>query len=196
MEAQHQHQVQHNVAHRRGDKEVERPLEITHGTEHAGAHVVHHVGDHAQEVDSQVQLRAGEGVLSGAQGLQGPGCEQKARHREERADDQGEEHGGVDALVEVLPAPCTVVLGDGHHRAAGQACEDAHCQVDQRTCGAHSGQGYLAHKAAHHQGVYRVIELLKKGTEPEREEKGQQMLPDHALGNIAGGTHQSHENTS
>ena len=41
--------------------------------------------------------------------------------------------------------------------------------------------------------VNRVVELLEKGAEPQGEEKGEELFPDHALGDITGGlAQQSH----
>ena len=103
----------------------------------------------------------------------------------------------MDGPVHVVPPVGAEALGDDHHRAGGQAGEDAHRQVDDHAGGAHGGQGHLAHEPAHHQGVHRVVELLKEGAEPQGEEEAQQLFPDHALGDVAGGlAQQTHGNPS
>ena len=58
----------------------------------------------------------------------------------------------------------------------------AHQQVDQRAgCSPDGGQRLLADKLAHDNRVRRVIKLLKKRAQNDREEKQQQLLPDHAF---------------
>ena len=193
MEHYHQQQIQHNVAQGCGHEEVEGPPKVADGPQHAGTHVVDDVGHHTQEIDPQIEDGPGQGLLGGAHGPQGPGGEDKARHHKKCADEDAQQHGGVDALVHLVPAAGAEVLGDGHHRSGRQAGEDAHRQVDDDGGGAHGGQGHLAHEPAHHQGVHRIVELLEKGAEPQGEEKGEELFPDHALGDITGGlAQQSH----
>ena len=132
----HQQQIQHDVAQRGGNEEVQGPAGIPHRPEHAGAHVVDHVGDHAQEVDPLIEDGPRQGVGGGFHGPEGPGRQHKAHHGKDRPNNDRQKHGGVDAPVDLLPLAGAVSLGDDHHRAGGQAGENAHGQVDDDAGGA------------------------------------------------------------
>ena len=166
----HQQKVQDDVAQGGGNEEVQGPLGIPHRPEHAGAHVIDHVGNHAQKVDPLVENGPGQGVGGGVHGPERPGGEHKAYHHKDRADDDRQQHGGVDAFVDVLPHAGAVTLGNGHHGSGGQAGKDAHRQVDDHAGGAHGGQGHLAHEPAHHHRVHGIVQLLEEGAEPQGKE--------------------------
>ena len=72
--------------------------------------------------------------------------------------------------MDLLPLAGAVSLGDDHHRAGGQAGENAHGQIDDDAGGAHGGQGNLAYKPAHHHRVHRIVQLLEEGTKPQGHE--------------------------
>ncbi len=85
----------------------------------------------------------------------------------------------------LLIAPRPKILGQNDRRAGGQTHKKAYDQVDQVAGGsANGGQGFLAHKFAHHNGVHRIVHLLKKCSQHNGEEKGQQAFPDHTLGDL------------
>lgn len=61
-------------------------------------------------------------------------------------------------------------------------------EVDERArSAAHGGQRLRANELPHDDGVRRVVKLLKKRTEQNREKEIQQLLPDHALGDLVHG---------
>lgn len=66
-------------------------------------------------------MGAGQRFLSGPHGPEGPGRQQEARRHKKGAQQQGEEHGGMDAPKDLRAPAGAVVLGDDDHRAAGQA---------------------------------------------------------------------------
>ncbi len=78
----------------------------------------------------------------------------------------------------------SILLGDDHHRTAGDPVEDPHGQADHRAGAAHRRQRRLAHEAAHHHGIHRVIQLLKKRAQPKGKEKSQQLFPDDPFGRV------------
>ena len=85
----------------------------------------------------------------------------------------------MDRLAHVVLMLCAVELGNDHRRAGGKAGKKAHQQVDQRGGRAAYGRKRLfAHKISHHDGVRRIIELLKKGAEQDGEKESEKLLPD------------------
>ena len=90
----------------------------------------------------------------------------------------------MDGIRHALSVTGTVKLGQ-HHRGAGtQAQEKAVDQIHQGTGGAHRRQGPGAHKPAHNDGIRRKIHLLEEGTQQNGKEENQNLLPDHALGDL------------
>ena len=77
---------------------------------------------------------------------------------------------------------CAVILGDNHRCTGGKTHEEAHQQVDNGTSGAaHGSQRLGSHEIAHNNGVHRVVQLLKKGSQQNGEEEGEQLFPDNAF---------------
>ena len=116
----------------------------------------------------------------------------KAYHHKKGSDEHCQQHDGMDAVVDLLSHPGAKPLGNDHHRPGGQAGKDAHRQVDDGPGGSHGGQSYLARELAHYYGIHRVVQLLKEGAKPQGKEQGQDLFPDHSLGNVAHRLGQTH----
>ena len=85
-------------------------------------------------------------------------------------------------LAHVIPVFRTVELGNDYCGAGGKTGEETHQKIDQGGGGAaYRGERLLAYKVSHHYGVCRIIKLLKKGTEQDREEEDQKLLPDNSF---------------
>ena len=75
-----------------------------------------------------------------------------------------------------------VELGYNDSRAGGHSDEKTNQQVDQcsrRT--AYRGKCLFSHKLSNDHGIRRVVKLLEKCSKQDREEKKQELLPDHAV---------------
>ena len=85
--------------------------------------------------------------------------------------------------MEAIEVPGAITLGDHHCGPRRDPHEQVDKQVDDDTGGAaYSGQRLFAHILAHHHGVHRVVELLKKSPQQDGKEEQQELFPNHALG--------------
>ena len=91
----------------------------------------------------------------------------------------------MDAFADFFVLPGAVPLGNGYHSAAGEAGKNAHCEVGNHTGRTHSSQSGGSHKTSHHHRIYCVVKLLEKSSEPKGKEEIQQLLPNHALRDVA-----------
>ena len=92
----------------------------------------------------------------------------------------------MDRLVDALIVLGAEALGDDDTCSHGKTHKKAHQHIDDGGGGAHRRQSLGAHIAAHHDAVHRVVKLLEQIAQHQRQGEGHQMLPDGALGHIAG----------
>ena len=86
--------------------------------------------------------------------------------------------------VDLIRLPGAVKLGYDHRGAAGQAHKETHQQINQGAgASTHRSQGLLSHKAAHHHGIRRIIQLLEKRSEQYGKEKQQQLSENASFRN-------------
>ena len=75
-----------------------------------------------------------------------------------------------------------IKLGNYYRSTAGKSHKKAHQQVDQRTGGSsYCCQRLLSHEPAHHHGVRRIVKLLKKCSQKDREKKQQKLSENTSL---------------
>ena len=188
--AQHrdQHNVQSDVHQARDDEEVQRAAGVAHGPQDAGTHVIQKGRDGAQHVNAQIGEGKVHDVGRGAHGAQRPGRGRHADCCKTKPRGQSQRHRGMHRTADALCVVRTVRLRDDHCRAGGKPHEQVDEEVDERArSAAHGGQRLRANELPHDDGVRRVVKLLKKRTEQNREKEIQQLLPDHALGDLVHG---------
>ena len=167
-EHRNEHNVQHDVDERRRDQKVQRPLGIADGTQNIGTHVVEHLGDHAQKVDAQIQRCIVQYFRQACpSGASSAAAVSKAQHRQQRTDGHAEHQRRVYLAVNGIGIVCAPALGNDDARAAAQADEQAHQQIDERARCAHRCQRVGAHKVADDQSIRRVVQLLEQRAEPD-----------------------------
>lgn len=179
-------QVQHDVDHRTDDEEVQGPAAVAYRPQDARAHIIEHQAGNAAKIDPQIDLGLHEHILGRFHQLQHGGGQQNAHRRAHQSDDQGQGDGGVDCFVDALGILCAKPLGDDDAGAHRNAREKAHQHIDDGGGGAHRSQCLFADIVAHHDGVHRVVKLLEQIADHQRQSKGDQVLPDLALGHVAG----------
>ena len=79
-----------------------------------------------------------------------------------------------------IPSLSAVILGYDNGRARGQSDKKAYQQVDDGSgAAANRRQCFFAYETPDNDRIRRIVELLEKGTEQDREEEQQQLFPDH-----------------
>ena len=155
---------------------VQRPLGVALGPEDGRAEVVEQVGGHSQKVDAQVDGGQADNV-----GGRGHPLQKLADHRHPEdhhgdAADQGQGHGGVDAMADVVVPPRPQVPGHHHVGAHREAYKQVDGEVDQRGVGAHRRQGLLAGEPAHYHHVRRVEQELQQAGGHQRQGEQQDLV--------------------
>ena len=182
IEADDQHDVQHDVRHGRADQEEQRPSGIADGAQDARADVVNQRRNHAQKIDVDVGHRVPQHILRRAHHHQHGSARPNAEHGQRRAAGQRQRHRRVHRAGHVVRPARTEKLRNNDRRAGRQADEKADQQIDQRARrAADRRQRLLADKLADDNGVRRVIELLEKCAQHNREKEQQELFPDNAF---------------
>ena len=105
-----------------------------------------------------------------------------AEHGQRRAAGQRQRHRRVHRAGHVVRPARAEKLRNNDRRAGRQADEKADQQIDQRARrAADRRQRLFADKLADDNGVRRVIELLEKRAQHNREKEQQELFPDNAL---------------
>ena len=86
----------------------------------------------------------------------------------------------------------TEKLGNQNGGTAAETDKEAVQQTDEGTGGTDGSQSLSSDEPAHNDGIHSVVHLLEEGTQQNREEKGKQLFPDNAFGNIPGGGVRGH----
>lgn len=157
MEGEDEQKIQHDVQRCGQNQEIEGPLGVAHRPEDPCAHVVEHEPEDAGEVDGKIGPGLGEHLR---RGLHEPKHQRRHAHadgREQHAQNGGHDQGRIDRVADLFLLLGSVILGDDHARAGGQAHEEADEHVKDRGHGAHGGEGLLPYVVAHHPGVHGVI---------------------------------------
>ena len=150
--------------------------------QHSRSHVVNHVGNHAERENPKIQSGIRERILRGIHPDQRLRSQEEADQCQDDTARKSERHRCMNGPFHVIRALCAVVLRNDHRRARGHADKEPHEQIDQRRRrAADGGQSLRAHKAPYNHGVHRVVQRLEKRTQQKREEKQQQLFPDHSL---------------
>ena len=80
----------------------------------------------------------------------------------------------MQGILQSLLMGCPVCLGDQNRPACRQPRKKSHHHIDNlRRGAAHTGQGFLSGKLPHNHRIHRIIKLLKKGADQNREEENQ-----------------------
>ena len=186
MKENDEDEVEQHV-HDTGDGEViQRALCIADGTQDGGAEVVEHLHRHAQEDDAHIQDRQIDHVLRRAHQLKQRPRQRDADDHQQHAAGQGQQHRGVHRVGDGAVIPRARVARDEHVRADGQADEQADDHVVQRADGAHCGQGFVARKAAHDDGVRRIEQQLQDAREHDGQGKDEHLREQTALRHVHG----------
>ena len=178
------HNVQRDIDERRRNQKVQRPLGIADGTQNICAHVVEHLGDHTQKVDAQIQRCIVQYFRRRTHQAHHRLSGQQAQHRQQRTQPHAEHQRRVYLAVNGVGIVGAPALGNDNARAAAQADEQAHQQIDKRAGCAHRCQRVGAHKVADDQSIRRVVQLLEQRTEPDGQKEQQQLFGDAAGQNI------------
>ena len=101
-------------------------------------------------------------------------------------------------LAQFIKTPGSVFLRY-HYRSTGRnAYKQVYQQIDQHAgTAAYGCKGFFSYKPANNNGIRRIVQLLKKCSKQNGEEKVQQLLPNYALGYAVGrwlGDRFCHEN--
>ena len=85
----------------------------------------------------------------------------------------------------VFSFPRACELRDGHGSTRGEPGEEAyHKGNDLGGRTAYARKRFFSHKLSHDHTVDRIIKLLKKSSEQDREEEQEKLLPDDAFCNL------------
>ena len=88
-------------------------------------------------------------------------------------------------ILQLLFTTAAVILGDDNGRTGRQSYEETNDEVDDLAGrAAYAGQGFFSYKTANYHGICRVVKLLEKRSEQNRQEKDQNLLPDNTLCNL------------
>ena len=77
-------------------------------------------------------------------------------------------------------------LRQNHRGAGAEAHKETVDHIHQRSGGAHRRQGLGADEPANDDGIHRIIHLLKKGPQQNREEKQKDLFPDNPFRDLPG----------
>ena len=99
--------------------------------------------------------------------------QQKAEHHDHNTGEQRKGQRRVYTLRNGILVSRPVVLRDNDTAARREADEETDKEIDQlsRRAADRGERGVGADKVAHNNGIDRIVELLKKGTEQNRKEK-------------------------
>ena len=191
MERQHEQQISRRVDQGGKDEKIQGTLAVAHRPQDARAHIVEHQPADAHKIDAQIGGGLGHHVFGSPHQPQKGGGQQHPGQGDHHGQKQRDGDGGVHRVVHIPAASRAEGPGDHHRGARGKAVEEAQQRIDQRARGAHGGQSLGADKIAHHDGVHRVVQLLKNEAEQHGRGKGNKLPGDVALGHIhgAGRTH-------
>ena len=184
MENDDEQAVQHDIDDAADDQIVQRPLRISRGSEDRGTHIVDQHEQDPCEINPQIDDRILHGVGRRAHEFEQSRRAQDADDCENRAARCGDRICVVQPLVCRFFISCAEELRDRDRGAGGKAGEEADDQGDDLRGGsAHTGEGLLPHELSDDHAVYRVVELLKKCAQQDREKEEQKLLPDDPFGN-------------
>ena len=181
MEYHHKNHVQNDVYHRGYTEIIERPPGVSHRPQNSGAHVVYQIEQGTAEEDAQVGDRIRHNLFGRAHPFQDQRGQKHAQHDQQRASDQTQRHAGMHRPVKLLIVLRPVILGDNHSRAGGDSHKHADDQIDQGVAGTNCSQCLAADEVSNHDGIYGIIQLLKKIAYQKRHGKRQKLLPDYAF---------------
>ena len=145
---------------------------VAHCPEDRRAHVVDQKARDSAEVDSQVYVLLEGDLGRGLEDLQDERDYQLPGYGENGAENQGDGHEGMGGPVDVLLVLGAVVVRDYDAGSAGEAHEEADCEIGDRGKRSDGGEGVLSDEVAHDPCVDRVVQLLEQASEKERQGKG------------------------
>ena len=144
---------------------------VAGGLQDADQHIVHRDKKRAAEVDLQIEPCLSEHVLRRAHHAQQEGRAQDPGRCHQDAEDDADRHGSVyGPLRQFIPARPDKVRRD-HAGAVGKPHIKPDQQIGQYAGGSHRRQGVRPQVIAHDQRVHRVVELLKKRADKNRQGK-------------------------
>ncbi len=185
-QSSHKNQVQSDIDQTSGDQVIQGPLGIAHSPQDARAHIIEKAGDCAQEINAQIGDGVAQNILRRIHGLQSRRGKNEANRHDARSRRQRQSHRGMGGFAHFFKLTAAKILSNHHRGAGGHAHKQTHQKIDEHAGGsAHGGQSLFAHEIAHNHSVRRIVELLKKRSQQNREKERQQLLPDHAFCNAA-----------
>ena len=88
----------------------------------------------------------------------------------------------VETCICCIFFPCPCELGDGDGSARGKSGEETDYQGnDLRRGTAHTGKRFLPYKLTYDHTVNRIVKLLEKCSEQDREKEQQKLFPDDSF---------------
>ena len=155
------------------------------GPEESRPHVVNEHGDKAQKDDPGVDIRIGQHVRRDAHDLQKNRRHGHAEGCRGHPARKGKGHARVDSPAHPFLIPGAKTLADDDGRPGAEAQKQAQKQPDHVRGGVDGPQGVLAHAPAHDDRVHHPEHLLKDALQENGQAEPEQLLPQHALREIA-----------
>ena len=184
FEHRHEDDVQHGVHAGTDHQVIEGTLRVTHSPEDARTHVVDQQTGNAPEIDAQIGGGLRQHIGRGVVPLEHQGRQSQTQRREDRAEDQRREGGGVDGFGDFFCVMGAEMLADDHACTGGKTGKQTDEDVDDDTNGANGGVCLIGGILAHHIGVHQIVHLLEQIAKYQRQCKHQDMAGDITLGHI------------
>ena len=182
----HQHHIHYDVCQTGGDQRQNGSSGVPHGPQNSRLHIIHHGGQGPGKIDAHIGGCHAQALLRGAHPPEHPGAQQAAQRRHQNAQHQRQGKARMQGVVHRFFVVGAAELGQNHRSAGAESHKEAVDHIHQGPGGPHRRQGLGTDESAHDDGIHRIVHLLEKGSQQNREEKQKNLFPDDPFRNLPG----------
>ena len=182
MEHKDKNHVQNDVDDTAYDQDVQRIPGVPGCAKDSGAHIVYEYEQDTCKINPQIHKRIRHDLCRCIHEPEHERCGQYADKCERNPAGHSDRICIVETCICCIFFPCPCVLGDGVGSARGKYGEETDYQGnDLRRGTAHTGKRFLPYKLTYDHTVNRIVKLLEKCSEQDREKEQQKLFPDDSF---------------